>query len=227
MLEVRKLNAGYGRARVLFDVEFDVAAGEVLALLGRNGAGKSTTLKSLVGLIPERRLEATLDGARIDGLPTHRVARLGLAYVPEERRIFTDLTVRENLDLGRRPARSGASPWTAARVMRLFPELAPLQDRPGGRLSGGEQQMLALSRALMGNPRVLLLDEPAEGLAPVVALRLLATLRELKSQGLGIVLAEQGPAFAARIADRACLLARGRVRASGSFESIQSQYATG
>ena len=227
MLEVRNLNAGYGRARVLFDVAFDVAAGEVLALLGRNGAGKSTTLKSLVGLIPERRLEATLEGVRIDGLPTHRVAQLGLAYVPEERRIFTDLTVRENLDLGRRPARAGALPWTVARVMRLFPELAPLQDRPGGHLSGGEQQMLALSRALMGNPRVLLLDEPAEGLAPVAASRLLATLRELKAQGLGIVLAEQGPAFAARIADRACFLLRGRVHASGSFESIRSQYATG
>ncbi|MGH8687289.1 MAG: ABC transporter ATP-binding protein [Burkholderiales bacterium] len=227
MLEVRGLNAGYGRARVLFDVAFEVGAGEVLALLGRNGAGKSTTLKSLVGLTAERRLEATLDGERIDRLPTHRIARLGLAYVPEERRIFTELTVLENLNLGRRPAQAGAPPWTAERVMRLFPELASLQDRPGGRLSGGEQQMLALSRALMGNPRVLLLDEPAEGLAPVVVSRLLGTLRELKAQGLGIVLAEQGLAFASRIADRACLLERGRIRATGAFASVRSQYASG
>ena len=226
MLDVRGLNAGYGRARVLFDVAFAVAGGEVLALLGRNGAGKSTALKSLVGLIPDRRLEATLGGVRIDALPTHRIARQGLAYVPEERRIFTDLTVRENLELARRPARPGAVAWTLERILRLFPELAPLQDRLGGRLSGGEQQMLALSRALMGNPRVLLLDEPAEGLAPVVASRLVATLRELRDEGLAIVLSEQGPAFAGRIADRACLLQRGRVVASGGFDSVRSQYAS-
>ena len=225
MLDVRGLNAGYGRARVLFDVAFAVAGGEVLALLGRNGAGKSTTMKSLVGLIRDRQLQATLDGVRIDALPTHRIARQGLAYVPEDRRIFTDLTVRENLDLARRPARPDAAAWTVERVLRLFPELAPLLERLGGRLSGGEQRMLALSRALMGNPRALLLDEPAEGLAPVVASRLIGTLRELRDQGLAIVLSEQGPAFARRIADRACLLQRGRVVASGSFEDIRSQYA--
>jgi branched-chain amino acid transport system ATP-binding protein len=226
MLDVRGLNAGYGRARVLFDVAFAVAGGEVLALLGRNGAGKSTTMKSLVGLIRDRQLQATLDGVRIDALPTHRVARQGLAYVPEDRRIFTDLTVRENLDLARQPARPDAAAWTVERVLRLFPELAPLLERLGGRLSGGEQRMLALSRALMGNPRALLLDEPAEGLAPVVASRLIGTLRELRDQGLAIVLSEQGPAFAGRIADRACLLQRGRVVASGSFDDIRSQYAS-
>jgi branched-chain amino acid transport system ATP-binding protein len=199
----------------------------VLVLLGRNGAGKSTTLKSLMGLVPSRSGEVRILGERIDALPTHRIARCGLGYVPEDRRIFTDLTVRENLEVGRQPPLAGTEPWTPDRLFQLFPSLAGMQSRLGARMSGGEQQMLAIARTLMGNPRVLLLDEPAEGLAPIVAEHLARAIRELKAAGLCIVLSEQNLRFARQVADRACLLERGQIRASGALEEVQLAYALG
>jgi len=225
MIEVRGLTAAYGRAQILFGLDFQAQAGEVLVLLGRNGAGKSTTLKSLMGLVPSRGGEVRLQGERIEALPVHRIARRGLGYVPEDRRIFTDLTVRENLEVGRQAPRAGVEPWTPERLFRLFPSLEAMQPRLGARMSGGEQQMLAIARTLMGNPIALLLDEPAEGLAPIVVEHLGAAIRALKSAGLCIVLCEQNLRFARLIADRACLLERGRIRASGTLQDVQSAYA--
>ena len=211
LLEVAGLSAGYGPARILFDVGFSMAPGEAVALLGRNGAGKSTLLKAIMGMVPQRAGRIALRGTELVRLPTYRIARLGLGYVPEERRIFADLSVLENLEVGRRPAASGAAPWSVERLFELFPNLAEARTRPGGQLSGGEQQMLALARTLMGNPDILLLDEPAEGLAPVIVDRLAVAVRTLRAAGIAILLAEQSLRFAAAVADRALLLARGRI----------------
>jgi branched-chain amino acid transport system ATP-binding protein len=207
MLEVAALDAGYGRAQVLFGVALAVEPGEVVALLGRNGAGKSTTLKALIGLVRRSAGEVRFLGRRIDGLEPHEAARLGLGYVPEERRIFTGLTVAQNLEVGRRP---GA--WDRERVLGLFPALRAMLERPAGRMSGGEQQMLAIARTLMGNPRLLLLDEPSEGLAPVIVEQVARAVLELKAAGIGVLLAEQNRAFTRRVADRSCTLEKGRMR---------------
>jgi len=216
MLEVRALQAGYGAATILFDVSFDVRDGEAVALLGRNGAGKSTTLKAIAGLLKASRGEILLDGRRIDGAPSYRIARAGLGFVPEGRRIFTDLTVEQNLEVGRRGMHDGA-PWTPQRAFSMFPTLAELKHRRGGQISGGEQQMLAIARTLMGNPRLLLLDEPGEGLAPLVVEQLAKVLRELKRDGVTILLAEQSLVLASAIADRACVLESGQVRFTGPY----------
>jgi len=225
MLEVRALGAAYGKAQVLFGLDFAAQAGEVLALLGRNGAGKTTALKRIMGLLPPQAGEIRFDGARIDALPPYRIARLGLGYVPEERRIFTDLTVRENLEVGRQPPRAGTVDWSPEKLFALFPNLGRMQDRLGGRMSGGEQQMLALARTLMGNPRAILLDEPAEGLAPLIAGQVATAILELKARGLCVLLSEQNLRFARRVADRACLLEQGRIVASGTLDTVQAQYA--
>ena len=211
-LEVRKLAAGYGRARVLFDVDLEVRPGEVVALLGRNGAGKSTTLKAIMGLLPAWSGEILLDGKDLRGLEPHQIARLGLGYVPEERRIFSDLTVAENLDVGRQPPRGGTPAWTDERLLKLFPALGALRARPGGRISGGEQQMLCIARTLAGNPAAILLDEPSEGLAPVVVEQVARAIGELKRAGVAVLLAEQSRHFAERVADRTCLLETGIIR---------------
>ncbi len=211
MLEVRRLNAGYGRAQVLFDLELELRAGEVAVLAGRNGAGKSTTLKAIMGLLAPSSGAVLFEGRRIDGLEPFEVARLGLGYVPEDRRIFTDLTVAENLEVGRRPSRLDAPPWTMERVFALFPNLAGMRDRPGSRMSGGEQKMLAIARTLMGNPAAILLDEPSEGLAPVIVRQMAETVRNLKSAGLGVLLCEQNPRFAGDVADRVYRIEKGRV----------------
>jgi branched-chain amino acid transport system ATP-binding protein len=225
MLEVRALSAAYGKAQVLFGLDFSARAGEVLVLLGRNGAGKTTALKRIMGLLPPQTGEIRFDGERIDVLPPYRIARLGLGYVPEERRIFTDLTVRENLEVGRQPARASTVDWTPGKLFALFPNLGRMQDRLGGRMSGGEQQMLALARTLMGNPRAILLDEPAEGLAPLIAGQVATAILELKARGLCVLLSEQNLRFARRVADRACLLEQGHVVASGALDAVQAQYA--
>jgi branched-chain amino acid transport system ATP-binding protein len=225
MLEVRALSAAYGKAQVLFGLDFSAQAGEVLVLLGRNGAGKTTALKRIMGLLPPQSGEIRFCGERIDALPPYRIARLGLGYVPEERRIFTDLTVRENLEVGRQPARASTVDWTPGKLFALFPNLGRMQDRPGGRMSGGEQKMLAVARTLMGNPRAILLDEPAEGLAPIIAGQVATAILELKARGLCVLLSEQNLRFARRVADRACLLEQGRVVASGTLDAVQAQYA--
>jgi branched-chain amino acid transport system ATP-binding protein len=210
-LEVRRLCAGYGRARVLFDLSLEARAGEVVALLGRNGAGKSTTLKAVMGLLPPLSGEVRFDGRRIDGREPHEIARLGLGYVPEDRRIFTGLTVEENLEVGRRDARDDMPQWTPERLFEMFPNLAAARSRSASRLSGGEQQMLTIARTLAGNPRAVLLDEPAEGLAPVVAEQVANAIREMKSAGVTVLLAEQSVRFAERLADRAYTLEKGQL----------------
>ena len=211
MLEVRKLSAGYGRARVLFDVDLDVAAGEVVALLGRNGAGKSTTLKAIMGLLPSSG-EIRFQGTALNGREPYEIARLGLGYVPEDRRIFTDLTVAENLEVGRQPPRPEAPVWDDDKLFRLFPALAPMRERRGSRMSGGEQQMLCIARTLAGNPRAILLDEPSEGLAPVVVEQVARAIGGLKQAGVAVLLAEQSRHFTERVADRTYLLETGIIR---------------
>lgn len=212
MLEVRGLCAGYGAARVLFDVELEVRRGEIVGLLGRNGAGKSTILKAIMGLVPPQEGEIIFDGRRISGLEPYEIARLGLGYVPEDRRIFTELTVAENLEVGRKAG--GSAPWTEDRLFALFPSLRRMRERPGGQMSGGEQQMLCIARTLAGNPSAVLLDEPSEGLAPVVVDAIAKAIGELKRAGLTVLLAEQSERFTERVADRAYRLEKGVIAAA-------------
>jgi branched-chain amino acid transport system ATP-binding protein len=225
MLEVKGLNAAYGRAHILYDLALEARAGEVVVLLGRNGAGKSTTLKTLMGLVRPLSGELRFDGARIDGLPPFQIARLGLGYVPEDRRVFTDLTVAENLEVGRQAARPGAAAWTPEKVFALFPNLGRMRDRRGGRMSGGEQQMLTIARTLMGNPRAVLLDEPSEGLAPVIVEGIAGTIRELKREGLCVLLCEQNLHFAHAVADRAYIVEKGHIRYAGTMAELEANPA--
>lgn len=225
MLSLRNLNAYYGGAHILADVSLEIAAGEVVVLLGRNGAGKSTTLKSIMGLVPPRSGEIAFDGIRIDGLSPFEIARLGIGYVPEDRRIFTDLTVEENLEVGRQPPRPDAPLWTPEELFALFPNLAEMRRRSAGRMSGGEQQMLTIARTLMGNPRLLLLDEPSEGLAPVIVEQMARTIGTLKSQGLTVVLSEQNLHFATLVGDRAHIIEKGRIRFSGTMSELSADPA--
>ncbi len=222
MLEVEGLSAHYGRAHILDGVALAVAAGEVAVLLGRNGAGKSTTMKAVMGLVRPSGGRILFQGRDIAGREPFEIARLGLGYVPEERRIFTELTVAENLEVGRRPAPPGAAPWTEERVFALFPPLAAMRDRPGGRMSGGEQQMLTIARTLMGNPRLVLLDEPSEGLAPVIVERMAAAILALKAEGLSILLSEQNLHFARMVSDRATIIERGRIRWAGTLPALMA-----
>jgi branched-chain amino acid transport system ATP-binding protein len=225
MLEARGLVAGYGRAQVLFGLDLALAAGEVVALLGRNGAGKSTTLKALIGLVPVTAGEIRFEGRRIERLAPWQRARLGLGYVPEDRRIFAELTVMENLEAGRRPPRAGAPYWTEDRLFDLFPGLGRLRHRPGASLSGGEQQMLAIARTLIGNPRAILLDEPSEGLAPAVVESLARAIAQMRREGLAVLLAEQNLRFAARTADRACVVEKGVLRYEGAMQALAADAA--
>ena len=220
MLEIGALHAYYGRAHILDDVTFTVGWGEVVALLGRNGAGKSTTLKSIMGLVPPAKGWISFDGHDLIGRAPHEIARLGLGYVPEERRVFADLTVQENLEVGRQPPRRRAPRWTPKRLFALFPNLAELRTRPAGRISGGEQQMLTIARTLMGNPRAILLDEPSEGLAPVIVEQMAATIEELKRDGLTVLLSEQNLHFASAIANRALIIEKGRIRYQGTLAEL-------
>ena len=211
MLEARGLSAGYGRAQILFGLDLGVDRGEVVALLGRNGAGKSTTLKALMGLLETRSGKVRFEGARIDRRAPHEIAQLGLGYVPEDRRIFTDLTVAENLEVGRQPPRPGAPTWGMEKLLALFPALGALLKRRGGTLSGGEQQMLCIARTLAGNPRAILLDEPSEGLAPVIIDQVVAAILEMKWAGVAVLLAEQNARFTERVADRGYRLEKGKI----------------
>jgi branched-chain amino acid transport system ATP-binding protein len=220
LLAVINLRAGYGLSRVLFDVTLRVDRGEVVALLGRNGAGKSTTLKAIMGIVAPTGGQVLFAGRDVSRLAPHRVAQAGLGYVPQERRIFPDLTVRENLEVGRRPAPQGGGAWTIERVCELFPTLEPLLRRRGQSLSGGEQQMLAIARTLLGNPRLLLLDEPTEGLAPRVVRALADQIVQLKADGVTIVLSEQNVHFTVHVCDRAYVLEKGHIRHEGGMQTI-------
>ncbi len=232
MIEVNGLHSYYGRAHILDGVSFAIGRGEVVALLGRNGAGKTTTLKSIIGLVQPAEGEIMFDGAAVAGLAPHEICRRGLGYVPEERRIFPGLTVMENLEVGRQPPRDGNEAWTPERLFALFPNLAEMRDRPGGRMSGGEQQMLTIARTLMGNPRAILLDEPSEGLAPVIVEQMAETVRELKAEGVTVLLSEQNLHFARAVADRATIIEKGRIRYDGDMqelaadEEVRSAYLT-
>jgi branched-chain amino acid transport system ATP-binding protein len=225
ILTVEQLNSFYGRAHILQDVSFAVSPGEVLVLLGRNGAGKSTAMKSLIGLVRPASGRIVFAGQRIAGREPYRIARLGLGYVPEERRVFADLTVAENLDVGRQMPRAGLTPWTEARLFALFPNLGPLRGRIAARMSGGEQQMLAIARTLMGNPRLILLDEPSEGLAPLIVEQMAAAILALKAEGVTVLLAEQNLHFAARVADRAAVIEKGRIAWAGTLGELQADEA--
>jgi branched-chain amino acid transport system ATP-binding protein len=219
LLELRGVEAYYGDSHILFDLSLDVGEGEVVCLLGRNGAGKTTTLKSITGLVPPRGGRISLRGRELSGLPPYRITRLGIGYVPEDRRIFGNLTVRENLEVARKTWGDGAT-WTAERVFELFPHLRSLRDRQAGRLSGGEQQMLTIARTLMGSPHVLLLDEPSEGLAPLVVQMLGEQLGGLKETGLTMILAEQNVHFVSELGDRVYVLEKGMVRYHGSMSAF-------
>jgi branched-chain amino acid transport system ATP-binding protein len=224
LLQVQGLNAWYGAAQILFDVSLQVGRGEVVALMGRNGAGKSTTLKALMGMVA-RRGSVQFLGQDIARREPHDIARLGLGYVPEERRIFTDLSVMDNLEVGRqRPRRwpdgTAAPEWTPEKLFALFPNLGEMPQRPGGRMSGGEQQMLTVARTLMGQPLLVLLDEPSEGVAPLIVQQMARTIRALKAQGVSVLLSEQNLPFAEAVADRAYLIEQGQVVHEGRMADV-------
>ncbi|WNK00806.1 ABC transporter ATP-binding protein [Thalassospiraceae bacterium LMO-JJ14] len=220
MLEVRNLRSGYGKALAIDDVCFSLGASQGLAILGRNGAGKSTTLKSLIGLIRPWSGEIVFRDSEIGTWPPERIAHAGIGYVPEERRIFESLSVTENLLSGAKPDMHGNHPWSAARVFELFPEIARRKDAAAGTLSGGERQMLAIGRALMGNPALLLLDEPSEGLAPVVVKRLGEVLRALLKDGIAILISEQNRHLARTVAENVIIMETGRIAYRGSFSEL-------
>jgi branched-chain amino acid transport system ATP-binding protein len=222
-LSVTALNAAYGRAHVLYDVALTVGTGEAVALIGRNGAGKSTTMRSIVGLVAHCSGEIVFDGAPIAQLPAHERVRRGVGYVPEDRRIFSELTVEENLAVGRQGARQGAPLWTREQLFDIFPNLRELRSRLGGRMSGGEQQMLAIARTLIGNPSLVLLDEPSEGLAPKIVEQMIEAILAMKRQGLSLLLSEQNVRFARLVADRFCVIEKGRVRFSGSVAEFDAR----
>jgi branched-chain amino acid transport system ATP-binding protein len=222
VLEVSGLRAGYGPAEVLFGVELTLARGEVAALMGRNGAGKSTTLKAIMGLLSPRAGSVRFAGREIAGMAPYRIARLGLGYVPEDRRIFTDLTVMENLAVGSRAAPAGRTPWSAERLFGIFPNLAEMRHRRAGAMSGGEQQMLTIARTLMGNPEAVLLDEPSEGLAPVIVEQMAEAVLRMKEDGIAVLVSEQSLDFAAAVADRALILEKGSVRWQGPIATLEA-----
>ncbi|PIT73021.1 ABC transporter ATP-binding protein [Limnohabitans sp. B9-3] len=214
LLDVQGLNAWYGAAQVVFDAQLHVQRGEVVALVGRNGAGKSSTLKAIMGLMPRRTGRVVFAGQDISNTEPYQAARLGLGYVPEDRRIFTDLTVLENLTIGQQAARrfadgSPAPQWSLDQVFALFPNLADMQQRPASHMSGGEQQMLTVARTLMGNPLMVLLDEPSEGVAPVIVEQMGEMILALKAQGVSVLLSEQNTHFANWVSDRRYALDRG------------------
>ena len=220
MLEVDGLNAFYGKAQMLFDVSLRVGRGEVVALMGRNGAGKSTTMKSIMGLLTSKRGQIRFMGEDIATLAPYQIARRGLGFVPEDRRVFSELSVLQNLEVGKQAARDGMSPWTPQRLFALFPNLGEMPDRPGGSMSGGEQQMLTVARTLMGNPLLVMLDEPSEGVAPVIVEQMAHMIMNLKQQGLAILLSEQNLHFAQLVCDRAYVLEQGQIRFSGSMQAL-------
>jgi len=225
LLEAHGLKAWYGAAQILFGVDLSVRRGEVVALMGRNGAGKSTTLKALMGMLAKRAGQVSFLGHDISKSDPYRIARLGLGFVPEDRRIFSDLTVLENLEVGRQPARrwadgSTAPHWEPAQLFRLFPNLGEMPERPGGRMSGGEQQMLTVARTLMGNPVLVLLDEPSEGVAPVIVEQMAQMILALKAQGVSILLSEQNMHFAELVSDRAYVLEKGQIRYQGAMSEL-------
>jgi branched-chain amino acid transport system ATP-binding protein len=225
MLAVDNLGASYGAAQILYGLSLEVGRGEVVALMGRNGAGKTTTMKAIMGLMVQSSGRVHFNGHDISGKQPFEIARMGLGFTPEDRRIFSDLTVMENLDIGRQPPRSFADGvpapvWTEDKLLKLFPNLGEMPNRPGGRMSGGEQQMLTVARTLMGNPLLILLDEPSEGVAPVIVDQMANTILELKRAGVSILLSEQNVHFAELVSDRAYILEKGQIQWNGSMAEL-------
>ncbi|MDF1485832.1 ABC transporter ATP-binding protein [Ramlibacter sp. H39-3-26] len=230
LLEVQGLDAWYGAAQILHGVDLHVRRGEVVALMGRNGAGKSTTLKAVMGLVPRRHGRIVFRGRDVSRGAPYQAARLGLGFVPEDRRVFTDLSVAENLEVGRQPPRrwddgTPVPAWTPERLFALFPNLGEMPDRPGARMSGGEQQMLTVARTLMGNPYLVLLDEPSEGVAPVIVEQMTGMILELKSQGVSLLLSEQNIRFAELVSDRAYVLEKGQIRHHATMQELAADEA--
>lgn len=223
MLELSKVNSFYGKAHVLNDLTFNAERGQVIALLGRNGAGKSTTMKSIMQLVRPRSGKVTFLDQDITGLSPHKVAQMGLGYVPEERRIFSDLTVLENLEVGRQAPRDGTVTWTQDMLFDLFPNLAERRSNRGKALSGGEQQMLTIARTLMGNPSFILLDEPSEGIAPVIVEQMAKVIQQLKADGLTVLLSEQNLHFARAVADVVVIIEGGTQKFTGPLEELNAQ----
>ena len=225
LLQTQGLNAWYGAAQILFDVNLEVGRGEVVALMGRNGAGKSTTLKAIMGMMPRRSGAISFLGQDISNAQPYQVARQGLGFVPEDRRVFSELTVLENLSVGRQgprqfPDGSPAPYWTHDKLFKLFPNLGEMQERASGRMSGGEQQMLTVARTLMGNPLLVLLDEPSEGVAPVIVEQMADMILALKAEGVSILLSEQNLHFAQWVSDRAYVLEKGQIRHQASMRDL-------
>jgi branched-chain amino acid transport system ATP-binding protein len=222
MLDLNAISAGYGETQVLYGLSVTAQKGRVMAILGRNGAGKSTTLKTIMGLLPTQSGDIRFDGKPINGAKPYDIARAGIAYVPETRDIFPSLTVRENLDLAAKRFASGLQGWTVARVLELFPRLGERMDNGGAELSGGEQQMLAIARALLMNPRLLILDEPTEGLAPIIVKLIHDKLQELRNEGLSMVIVEQNFGFATSLADDVVIVSKGQIVWAGSAAEIRA-----
>ena len=227
ILEVSHIYTAYGLSQILFDVSLGVAEGEVISLLGRNGVGKTTTLRSIMGLTPPKSGSIKWKGEEIAGKATHQIARLGIGFVPEDRRIFSDLSVWENLDVAIRPDGKKENRWTVERVFDLFPALKPIQGRKGGYLSGGEQQMLTIARTLMGNPDLLLLDEPSEGLAPIVVQQLGEQIAKLRGEGMTILLCEQSTKFSLGLSDRLYILEKGTIKYEGTVQEFMKDESIG
>lgn len=211
ILSVSGLSVSYGTSQVLFGIDLEVGRGQCMALLGRNGAGKSTTMKAIAGVMPSRSGKITLSGRDITGVKSYRIARAGLGFVPEDRQVFPEHTVEDNLKIAVKPGPDGRTEWTVNRVYESFPLLTPLRHRMAGKLSGGEQQMLAIARALMGNPDLLLLDEPSEGLAPVIVQQIAARIKDLRKLGTTILLAEQNMHFCLNIASNVAVIDKGKI----------------
>ncbi|MEC3861242.1 ABC transporter ATP-binding protein [Mesobacterium sp. TK19101] len=222
MLSVEGIHSYYGKAHILDGLSFDVTRGEVVALLGRNGAGKSTTMKSVMQIVSPRSGRVTFQGRDLVGEPAYRVAKCGIGYVPEDRRIFSDLTVLENLEVGRQPRRADAPEWTVEQLFDLFPNLRERRTNRGKHMSGGEQQMLTIARTLMGNPMLLLLDEPSEGIAPVIVEQMAHTIQQLKAEGLTVMISEQNLHFARAVADRAIIIESGEKKFDGTFAELEA-----
>jgi len=225
MLDVQGIDSYYGRAHILHGVSLSLKRGEVVALLGRNGAGKSTVMKSVIGLVRPARGSVKFLDRELAGQQAHVIAQAGIGYVPEERRIFTELTVMENLAVGKRPPRAGVPTWTPEKLFAMFPNLAEMRNRPGGRMSGGEQQMLTIARTLMGNPALILLDEPSEGLSPKIVEQMALTIKQLKADGMTVLLSEQNLHFAALVSDRTYVIEKGHIRYTGTMAELEADEA--
>ena len=221
ILEMEGINSYYGSSHILFDVSLGIESGQVVVLLGRNGAGKTTTLKTIMGLVHPRAGKITYRGQRVEGLPSYRIARLGIGFVPEDRVIFPDLTVRENLEIAQKKGKESETSWSQEKVFGFFPALQKFQGRNGGTLSGGEQQMLTIARTLMGNPDFLLLDEPVEGLAPLIVRMLGEIINQLKDQGMTLLVSEQNVKFSFKIAQSVYIIDKGAIRYEGSVEDLK------